>query len=431
LISVEGRATTTSNADVQVALEAGSDAIVVLAAPEIVQEQHSWCWAAASDIMFSSFYGLQSAVPQCVQASAEFGQKCCGSSVPSACDQPAWPEFSRYGFSVTSQKGCWPSWDRVNLEVRSQRRPFGFVEYYDQQVSHMQVVTGLADLGANRFVKVFDPFTDLKPGEIGYGGTYTWRDYDYYRGKAASFEVAVSYYSLKKSGDPKSIQNPERCDSVDIASSLPVPPSGSGDPSLPLLPGTGGASANESLRLGASRGLEIIKLIGVTDPGSVGFGSAADTAFAVLDHGQDAFAAVEQLNRQGILHWKPKGRLEVIDTQTTKQLVYVGLEARAFIELASDKSGGWRPTKLGETLLARRVAQARTAVRNTLPSPATSVSLLFVPAVEMYFLKLRSAQQVTYSPVRNVGGLIVGGLYTEGQLVAALRTWLADKIPAL
>jgi len=106
-----------------------NDPVFVLPAPQITQEQPQWCWAAVTEIMLSSFSKWQSLVPQCVQASTVFGQKCC--DTPDTCNGRDWPCFPRHNTSVTVRNDCWPSWTQIGQNLRHTKTPFSFVEYSD------------------------------------------------------------------------------------------------------------------------------------------------------------------------------------------------------------------------------------------------------------------------------------------------------------
>jgi hypothetical protein len=89
----------------------------------------------------------------------------------------------------------------------------------------------------------------------------------------------------------------------------------------------------------------------------------------------------------------------------------------------TEESGAWRPTKFGQSRLAFEVAELRSKLANVPDAPPLKpLSLVFVPSANLYLLKrTRATGVVQYSPVRNVGTLVQGNLYSVAQLAAALK----------
>jgi len=107
----------------------------------IAQEAKLWCWAASAQMVMDLF-GTQ--VKQCEQANKRLGlTTCCNASMPRACNQAGWPEFTKYGFAATQQTTqAALTWGQLTAEIGCGRRPVAFSWRWTGGGGHMMVAYG-------------------------------------------------------------------------------------------------------------------------------------------------------------------------------------------------------------------------------------------------------------------------------------------------
>ncbi|MBN1210358.1 MAG: C39 family peptidase [Myxococcaceae bacterium] len=126
-----------------------------LPVPLLGQETNQWCWAASGQ-MIMKYLGA-TRVTQCDEANKRLGRAdCCNSPTPTACIEPGWPEFSKYGFSSSTKDGAL-SWTSLVNEIDN-NRPVAFSWGWTGGGGHMMVATGYGVLRTGNFVYVNNPW---------------------------------------------------------------------------------------------------------------------------------------------------------------------------------------------------------------------------------------------------------------------------------
>jgi len=113
------------------------------------QETSEWCWAASGQMLMNLVGAAfrPPNVPQCYEANNEFGRNdCCTCPTPSACVQPGWPEFSKWGFnSNTTTWGTPLSWNDVKGQINA-GKPFMFSWEWNGGGGHAMVAKGFQEI---------------------------------------------------------------------------------------------------------------------------------------------------------------------------------------------------------------------------------------------------------------------------------------------
>jgi peptidase C39-like protein len=131
-------------------------------APIISQEGGYWCWAASGQMILAH---LGVSAPQCDQANRHFGlAHCCGaagtvaaSPLDSKCDNGAFPQFEKYGYSARSTQDSELSWKQIQKQIACRKRPFAFSWHYKEGGGHMMVAVEYQTDGPSQLVCRVDP----------------------------------------------------------------------------------------------------------------------------------------------------------------------------------------------------------------------------------------------------------------------------------
>lgn len=248
------------------------------------------CWAAAAQILTDFADGDGAAtngIEQCRQAGKAVGGQCCVPAKtgeveppvlpnsPLACDAPGRPRFDAFGFSAKASPrvagaggaGKWFSWPRAVKELES--GPFAASEKQpDKRVGHMVVVRGWAVVNDVQLVLVFNPRASTRSDPV-LGGTHEWYVYDDFA-RGEDFEPGELYYRVRSEARPRNAKvvrvNLKKADSI---------------PKQRLVGGGGATSATPEDAL--STGLELLKIIGASQPRLLGLSSALEAADLSVD----------------------------------------------------------------------------------------------------------------------------------------------------
>ncbi|WNG18067.1 C39 family peptidase [Cystobacter fuscus] len=185
-----------------------------LPVPLFPQETNQWCWAGSGQ-MIMNYLGA-TRVSQCDQANRRLGRSdCCNSPVPSACVQPGWPEFEKYGFAYNTTSNSALSWSSLVSEINA-NRPVGFSWGWTGGGGHMMVASGYLTLLNTNYVYVNDPWAPnvgdqyyITYSEYVSGADHVhWRDYynirenppcysDFHNLSASSFQGCFDHHAWR------------------------------------------------------------------------------------------------------------------------------------------------------------------------------------------------------------------------------------------
>jgi Peptidase_C39 like family len=175
----------------KVASNATCPPIVGLGVPITGQHTEVWCWAASGE-MTMNFLGGN--VTQCDQANKRFGRTdcCCGPPTPEACVNTGWPEYEKYGFTVSVSNGAL-SWSELTDQIGCQGKPFAFSWWWNGGGGHMMVATGYYQSLSGGYVQINDPL----PWDPSGGGSQRMSTYDAFV-SGPGYTHALDYYDITK-----------------------------------------------------------------------------------------------------------------------------------------------------------------------------------------------------------------------------------------
>lgn len=120
------------------------------------QTQSNWCWAATSKSV-SRFYSFFSPWTQCKIASAELGNTCCSTPVPSACNVPWYLDkaLTRTNNFVSIQSGTIP-WQSIKDQLEN-GLVIGARIGWSGGGGHFMTIHGVSRVGITQYVHIDDP----------------------------------------------------------------------------------------------------------------------------------------------------------------------------------------------------------------------------------------------------------------------------------
>ncbi len=157
----------------------------VLPVELIPQEHDNWCWAATAQMVMNAVGN--DPVPQCEQLAAALDKEACCQN-PTACDEPGWPEFWKFGYSATViPEGTALTWAQIQDQIACQGKPFVWAYRYPNKCrAHMVVVVGYRTTRQGvKSLKCLDPsptgtgaswYITYEAYTNGYAGVH-WRHY--------------------------------------------------------------------------------------------------------------------------------------------------------------------------------------------------------------------------------------------------------------
>jgi len=119
------------------------------------QQQSQWCWAA-SGAMIMKYVSAANAPEQCTEATNRNGGECCTNGSSTTCNQPGWPEWSKYGFSAI-QNGTVLTFEQIKTTLKA-NSPVAFSWRWNSGGGHMMTVSGWHIINGQEYVYVRDPW---------------------------------------------------------------------------------------------------------------------------------------------------------------------------------------------------------------------------------------------------------------------------------
>jgi hypothetical protein len=152
------------------------------------QQQNQWCWAA-SGAMVMTYVSADNAPSQCTEATDRNGGNCCSNGSSSTCNQPGWPEFSRYGYNSTTTNGVPLTFEQIKDALKA-NSPVCFTWYWTSGGGHMMTVSGWHIINGKEYVYVRDPWPVNK-------GTTKWMTYEAYV-KGSNYRHGSDIYNFSR-----------------------------------------------------------------------------------------------------------------------------------------------------------------------------------------------------------------------------------------
>lgn len=166
----------------------------LLDVPYSQQQLGNWCWAAAGE-MVMKYHTVN--VTQCQQASDLTRLSCCAVSLPDRCNVTGWPDFKRYGFTMSPPtRNAALSWTDVRDQIYCKGLPFTFSWHFDTGGGHIYVAIGFQTKEGIDYVELHDP-QPYNPLSV-ISGDHAIIPYDVYNKGFPGTSHWDDYYNIKK-----------------------------------------------------------------------------------------------------------------------------------------------------------------------------------------------------------------------------------------
>lgn len=381
-----------------------------------------WCWAAVAQTITEAI-NPGHALRMCRHAEVAFSKNfCCDptdddlqyTEINVDCEKNAWPQFNHVGTDYAADRRSgrrWPDWETIKAELK--RRPFAVTEEYADQNSsaHMKLVFGYVTANDTEWLLTYDPQDRIY-------GWFRWQAYR--RGDNGLFKPSRLYYNVRLKEQPAATS------------------AGGG-------PGTGGsASSNfgdddqsvEDEEAESLDGGHLPETSGVHfNDGSPSLGDAKAASLKLLQKMADSprfalFGFVAQSEVSGADWCTPEaGAVEVWKHSEARMFNYCADGTpRGALTVGEFRKNWWTPyriiTRLPADAAAEKVARARLGLLGH------KGTLVWLPALGVYFLRADVNGTSKYMPVQKVGKLEPNRLYTEPAVADGVKD-LVPKPPRL